>query len=212
MSVQVIPSILVKSKRAFDRRFSVVNRSVRTAQLDVLDNTFLPFKSFRDSKYIHSKRPRVGFEVHLMINNVGSSLKNWDYPWVKKIIFHLEAEDKPEFAIWKIKTLKKKVGIAINPPTPASALKPYLKQIDTALVMTVHPGRNGAPFVPAAVSKIRQIRQWDKKVKIEVDGGLNPATAKQCVRAGAGLLVVGSYLKNEIFLQRLKELRSVLKK
>ena len=130
---------------------------------------------------------------------------------MKKIIFHVEAKEDNGRIISAIKAMKKQVGIALNPPTPVSQILEWLPAVDTVLVMTVEPGRNGAPFIPGSLKKIKALRSRDKKVNIEVDGGIDPKTARKCRSAGANLFVVGSYLRNQDFKERYLELKKVVR-
>ncbi|PIR97552.1 MAG: hypothetical protein COT91_00800 [Candidatus Doudnabacteria bacterium CG10_big_fil_rev_8_21_14_0_10_41_10] len=206
MKTEIIPSILVKNENEFDKRYRVVSQHAKTAQLDVLDNSFLPYSSFHDVEYIATLKPKINIEVHFMINNVAGELPKWNYSWVSKIIFHIEATPNAEILIETIKSMGKKVGIAINPETSVLQIQPYIKKVNTVLVMTVHPGRNGAPFVPETLEKVKEIRNENPKVNIEVDGGMNLENVKSAKDAGANLFVVGSYLSGEKFGERLKEL------
>jgi ribulose-phosphate 3-epimerase len=98
----------------------------------------------------------------------------------------------------KIRSLGLKVGLAINPPTAMSEVQPYLRQIDTLLVMTVNPGFGGQPFIHETVPKIQQAAAWRRELglsyRIEVDGGINFDTAAECARAGADTFVSGTGL------------------
>src|SRR5213079_3028535 len=88
----------------------------------------------------------------------------------------------------------KKVGLAINPPTSIGLVEPYLSKIDELLVMTVNPGFGGQAFIPETLEKIRVVRKLAPQLDISVDGGINPVTARQCVEAGANILVAGNSL------------------
>lgn len=210
MKAQIIPSILVPDAESFLQRYQAISASTNVAQLDVLDNSFLPYKSFSDPKFINRLRPRIAFEIHLMTKRLPAQIARWNFPWVKKIIFHLEAAKNPTQIIQLIKKQKKHVGIALNPETPAAAAKPYLKQINTVQVMTVHPGKNASPFLPQTLKKITQLRGYGQIKNICADGGINLKTAARSVKAGVNLLVVGSYLDNFSFAQNFKKLKNVI--
>jgi ribulose-phosphate 3-epimerase len=98
--------------------------------------------------------------------------------------------------IWKIKSLGKKVGLAVNPPTPIALVQPYLDKIDHLLVMTVNPGFGGQEFIHETLPKIQQAEAWRRERKlpyrIGVDGGINNETAAECARAGADTFVAGT--------------------
>jgi ribulose-phosphate 3-epimerase len=100
--------------------------------------------------------------------------------------------------IWKIRSLGKKVGLAVNPPTSIALAQPYLEQIDLLLVMTVNPGFGGQEFIHECLPKIQQAAAWrlEKQLdyRVEVDGGINHQTVAECARAGADTFVAGTSL------------------
>jgi ribulose-phosphate 3-epimerase len=116
--------------------------------------------------------------------------------------------------LWKIKSLGKKTGLAVNPPTPIALVQPFLEQIDCLLVMTVNPGFGGQPFIHETLPKIQQARAWrvEKQLnyRIEVDGGINFKTVAECARAGADTIVSGVTLFRQRNLPAaVKKLRQV---
>jgi len=112
------------------------------------------------------------------------------------MIIHVELGDQVEPLIWKIKNLGKKVGLAVNPPTPVSRAEPFLDKIDLLLVMTVNPGFGGQEFIHEMLPKIQQADAWRREkglhYRISVDGGINNQTAAECARAGADTFVAGT--------------------
>jgi ribulose-phosphate 3-epimerase len=112
-------------------------------------------------------------------------------------VFHVEAETPENIspAIDELRKLGKKAGLAISPHTPAEALYPYIGALDLVLVMTVEPGYGGQEFITATLPKISELRKTiDSRglsCELEVDGGINPETAKLCINAGANVLVAG---------------------
>jgi ribulose-phosphate 3-epimerase len=127
-----------------------------------------------------------------------------------EIIIHVELDEQVASLIWKIKSLDKKVGLAINPPTPISLVQPFLDKIDLLLVMTVNPGFGGQEFIHECLPKIQQAEAWRRERKlsyhISVDGGINFQTAGECARAGADTFVSGTTLF------RARNLRAAVKK
>jgi ribulose-phosphate 3-epimerase len=115
-----------------------------------------------------------------------------------EMIIHVELGDQIPSLIWKIKSLGKKVGLAVNPPTPIALVQPHLDKIDLLLVMTVNPGFGGQEFIHETLPKIQQAEAWrlEKKLpyRISVDGGINNQTAAECARAGADTFVAGTSL------------------
>ena len=131
---------------------------------------------------------------------------------VKTIIFHPEVVDGVGKLIYKIKQKKKKVGLALKPETKVKEVKDYLLNLDYVLILTVHPGFYGAKFLSAPLRKIKKIKKINPKIKVIVDGGMNPKTIKKAVNAGADCFVSGSYVtKAENPKERIKSLLNSIK-
>jgi ribulose-phosphate 3-epimerase len=115
-----------------------------------------------------------------------------------ELIIHVELDEQIPALIWKIKSLGKKVGLAVNPPTAISKVEPFLDKIDLLLVMTVNPGFGGQEFIHETLPKIQQAETWrlERRLpyRISVDGGINNQTAAECARAGADTFVAGTSL------------------
>jgi len=139
----------------------------------------------------------------LMVAMDHYELSQWDRPWVDKIIFHVEACSDPAPIISTIKSWKKKVFLASNPATPLSAIEPFIPQVDGLLFMTVEPGKNGAPFIPAMLDKIKATRSRHLKADIEVDGGVSDQTLLPLLSSGANGFAVGSFLDDKHIEDRL---------
>jgi len=141
----------------------------------------------------HSDKP---FDVHLMISPVDPYLQAFADAGADIITFHPEAGPHAHRTVQAIKALGKKAGVSLNPATPAKMLDYLYEEIDLVLVMSVNPGFGGQSFISSQLRKIEAIRSTiDKRgldVLVEVDGGVNQATARQCVDAGAHVLVAGS--------------------
>jgi ribulose-phosphate 3-epimerase len=167
---------------------------------DIMDGHFVPNISFGPD-LVKTIRPitRLFLDVHLMCSKPEILLDPFAKAGADQIIIHVELGD-PQVTqlIWKIKSLGKKVGLAINPPTSMSHVEPYLGKIDMLLVMTVNPGFGGQPFIVECLPKVQQAAAWrrDKRLgyRIEVDGGINFQTAADCARAGADTFVSGTGL------------------
>ena len=198
---KIIPSLIAKNQKEFDKRYKKVSKLSKTFHLDVMDGKFVKTHSLD----FDLELPRISYDTHLMIKNPEEWIED-NYQFTKTIIFHLTAVKDPKKIIKLIKSKKKKVGISINPEVSISKLKPYLKDINKVLVMTVHPGKYGARFLPKDIKKIQEIKKINKKVKIGVDGGINNKTIKKASDAGADFFIVGSYL------QKAKSPKEALKK
>ncbi len=168
--------------------------------LDIMDGHFVPNLSFgpESARVVRSASKKLFLDVHLMCSRPEILLEPFAKNGADLITIHAELGDQVEGLIWKIRSLGKKVGLAVNPPTAMAQAQPFLKKIDLLLVMTVNPGFGGQPFIGEALTKIEQAWTWRKKgnlsYRIEVDGGINFQTAVECAKAGADTLVSGTGL------------------
>jgi ribulose-phosphate 3-epimerase len=167
--------------------------------LDIMDGHFVPNISF-GPEVVRVLRPltRMKFDVHLMCSRPEILLIPFAEAGADHIIVHVELGDRVTPLLWKIRSLGKKVGLALNPPTAISNVQPYLEQIDQLLIMTVNPGFGGQPFISEMLPKIQQAFSWRRERDlgwgIEVDGGINFNTAIDCAKAGADIFVSGTAL------------------
>ena len=165
--------------------------------VDVMDGHFVPnltigpavVKALRP----HSSKP---FDVHLMISPVDPFLDAFAEAGADIITVHPEAGPHVHRSVQRIKGLGKKAGVSLNPATPAKALDYVLEDLDLVLVMSVNPGFGGQKFISSQLRKIEAIAKRIAKesldVVLEVDGGIDPETARQAVDAGATALVAGT--------------------
>jgi ribulose-phosphate 3-epimerase len=140
------------------------------------------------------KATKLPLDVHLMIERPDVYAERFIEAGGDHLIVHLEANHDVAKTLALIRGRGKGAGLAINPETPAEKALPFLGQIDELLVMTVHPGFGGQAFLPDMLPKVRTLRAAAKDLPIIVDGGINPETGRQCVEAGANVLVAGSSL------------------
>lgn len=212
----IAPSLLAANYGRFADEVRRVDRSgADWLHVDVMDGNFVPNISFGPG-LVKTLRPltRLPFDVHLMCARPEILLEPFAQSGADWITVHIELGDQVTPLLWKIRSLGKKVGLAINPPTPATAVEPLLKYIDLLLVMTVNPGFGGQPFIEEVIPKIQQVDAWrrQKKLKfhLEVDGGINLAKAAECARAGADAFVSGTSLFGQHNLRAaVKKMRAV---
>jgi ribulose-phosphate 3-epimerase len=165
--------------------------------LDVMDGVFVTNMSF-GMPIIESLRKKsdMVFDVHLMITKPEKYAKRFIDAGADILTFHLEACEDSAALLDEIRSCGVKSALSIKPATPAEAVFPYLEKCDMILVMTVEPGYGGQSFMPDMLEKVRKIRAEIKKrglnIDIQVDGGLNPETAKLARDAGANVIVAGS--------------------
>jgi ribulose-phosphate 3-epimerase len=141
----------------------------------------------------HSTLP---LDVHLMITPVDPLVPAYAEAGADVISFHPEAGPHVHRTIQLIKSLGKKAGCVLNPATPLAAVEYVLGDLDLVLVMSVNPGFGGQAFIASQLAKIAALRKaidaLGKPIHLEVDGGVNPETARQCIKAGADVLVAGT--------------------
>ncbi|HTG79882.1 MAG TPA: ribulose-phosphate 3-epimerase [Sphingomicrobium sp.] len=165
--------------------------------IDVMDGHFVPNLTIGPG-VVKALRPHTSkpFDVHLMISPVDNFLDAFAAAGADIITVHPEAGPHVHRSVQHIKSLGKKAGVSLNPATPAKMLDYLLEEIDLVLVMSVNPGFGGQKFIASQLRKIEsianQVAKKDLVVDIEVDGGIDAATAPQAIDAGATVLVAGT--------------------
>ena len=167
--------------------------------LDIMDGHFVPNLTFGPT-VVKSIRDctKLPFDVHLMVENPQDMISWFAKAGADIITIHAESTKHLDKLLAEIKSYGIKAGVSLNPSTPETVLEYVLDKIDVVLVMSVNPGFGGQSFIPSSVEKIAKIKSMikGKDIKIEVDGGINPLTAAECVAAGADILVAGSAILN----------------
>lgn len=198
--IKIAPSILSAD-------FATLGEDVKDVELggadyihvDVMDGHFVPNITI-GPLVVQAIRPitKLPLDVHLMIENPDQYIPAFAKAGADIITVHVEACRHLHRTIQLIKEQGVKSGVVINPSTPVDLIKHVIEEVDMVLLMTVNPGFGGQAFISSVVPKIKEVRkladQLNPDLEIEVDGGINPETAKICVEAGANVLVAGSYI------------------
>ena len=197
--VRIAPSILSSDFSKLGEEVAAIDKAgADYIHIDVMDGHFVPNLTFGAPvvKAIRGATPKP-FDVHLMIAPVDPLIGDFVEAGADIITAHVEAGPHLHRTLQAIKSHGVKAGVSLNPHTPIDAIKHVVDMLDLILIMTVNPGFGGQSFIPL-LDKIEAARSMidasGRDIDLQVDGGVNAQTAKQCVQAGADVLVAGSFV------------------
>tara|TARA_E500000178_G_scaffold221835_1_gene218828 strand:- start:8224 stop:8883 length:660 start_codon:yes stop_codon:yes gene_type:complete len=215
-NIKVAPSILSANFSILGQEIKLLDKtSCEYIHIDIMDGHFVPNLTFGHDivKSIRQHTQKV-FDVHLMINPVKKFINKFVEAGADIITIHHEISEDVVYCLKLIKSFGKKAGISIKPSTDVSELAQYLDYVDLILIMTVEPGFGGQKFLDSQLIKIFETKKLigQRKIEIEVDGGINNKNFESVIKAGANVLVAGSAIfKNSNYEANIKELKKPLK-
>ncbi|MFL2602134.1 MAG: ribulose-phosphate 3-epimerase [Flavobacteriaceae bacterium] len=196
----IAPSMLASDFGKLEEEILMVNNSKADwFHIDVMDGVFVPNISFGTPILnVLKKCAKKPLDVHLMIVNPDNYLEKFAELGSSVLTVHVEACTHLHRTVQKIKSLKMKAGVAINPHTPISSLESIINEIDLVCVMSVNPGFGGQSFIENTYQKVDDLKSLinkkNSKALIEIDGGVTSENAKKLVEKGADVLVAGSFV------------------
>ena len=208
--MKIAPSFLKIKEPIHEEILKLDKEDIDLIHVDVMDGIFVENKNYTPEEFIYfvsnTSHPK---DIHLMVSDVKKYVDAFKIINPKNITFHYEATTDVGGMINYIKSLGIEVGLSIKPKTEVKEIVEYLDYVDLVLVMSVEPGKGGQKFIEESIKKIEDLYKLRKKYnyhyEIEVDGGINNETIKKCNKAD--ICVVGSYITDGDYVERIKELR-----
>ena len=192
MKIKIAPSILSADLSRVNEEIKEVEKFADLIHVDIMDGVFVPPTTV-DAKFVRAIKTKIPLDVHLMVHEPSDYyLKEFIEAGTNSITIHEEACKNPLKQIGFIRKNKIKAAISVKPNTTLDKIQKYLDFVDMVLIMTVEPGWAGQKFIESTMPKVIELRKLKPNLDIEVDGGINPYTARAALDAGANIFVAGS--------------------
>lgn len=211
-NVKIAPSILSADLSKINQEIKEVDKYSDLIHVDIMDGIFVPPTTV-DSSFVKTIKTKSPLDIHLMVHEPSNSyLKGFIDAGAYSVTIHEEACKNPAEQLSFIKKNNIKTAISIKPKTSLDKINKYLDIVDMVLIMTVEPGWAGQKFIQYTMPKVKELRKLKPKLDIEVDGGINPYTARVAYEAGANVFVAGtSIFGKKDRIAAIKDILNVLK-
>ena len=213
MKIEIIPSILIQTKKEFLTQSAAVSECLNMVQLDIADGKFVPNTTWEPDPETVADNLEIDCELHLMIENPLEEVRRWEHvDQVKRILVHYESTKNIGQTIGAVHSYGWDVGLVLNPETPIEVVNEHIEELDAVMLMGVKPGAQGQKFIPETLDRIKQLRVKYPNLFISVDGAVNEETIEDIIEAGAtgvcpGSAIFGNDRTPEEHVKRMKELR-----
>ena len=198
---------ILSIKESLEKNIKILDEcNIDLLHIDIMDGKFTKNKTWDITKIKPVlEKTTHPLDIHLMVEDIYKYIEDFKVLNPKYLTFHIEATDNPKEIIDKIHTYNIKAGVAISPDTDVDALKDILEYADLILVMSVTPGLGGQEFISSVTTKMNYLKKIQSKYNfvIEVDGGINDKTIKQC---NCDIVVVGSFITNGNYSLQIEKL------
>lgn len=192
--VEVIPAINAQTFEEVKTKIKMIEPFAEWAHLDIADGTFTPNTLWHQPIDLVGFETPLKLEIHMMEDDPEERIDHWFLPPVKRIIIHWETFKDFDFMLEECQKEGIELGMSISDQTSWTKLKPYAGKINFFQVLCVPPGIAGQEFHRHNLLKIKHLRALCNSCKIEVDGGINPYTAKEAVKMGANVIAAASHI------------------
>lgn len=193
--IKISTSILASNNRIESIK-KLNNTNSDYLHIDTMDGIFVPNNQMPITEIIElEKHSTLPLDIHLMVTNPEEYINYLEKKNIEYITIHIEIDKDINKIINKIKSLNYKVGLSIKPNTSINELIPYLDKIDLVLIMSVEPGFGGQQFIPNSLEKAKSLRELNKNITIEIDGGIKDTNINE-IKKYIDIAVVGSYITN----------------
>lgn len=189
--IRVVPALLTDDPKALENMVRQAETFTDYVQFDIMDGQFVPSRSIT-WEHLARLPMKLSWEAHLMVMHPEACLEDFQRTGAQQIVFHYEATSSPREVISLVRNLGLRVGLAINPETPISAILPLTSEVDSVLFLSVNPGFYGSKFIPAVLDKIVEFRRHQPGMEIGIDGGIKENNITRIARSGVNTIYVGS--------------------